>query len=386
MANTALPAQGSTSWYPWAADVDLSARGGHMRDFSPTALKTWRKAMARVRTGTADAKILCVGDSTTAGVGVDTNSTQGLPGAYPHQMAVLMNAAGLPAARGLGIPAPRSTDPDLRWAYGTGWTPYNGSGFGFGNYSDALAPSGVTTATTYTDAVLADRYDIYYLTNTSGLGSFAATATGGSTVTTNTTTATVGIGKVTVSAASAATTNVLTITPTAGNTGVHIIGVEPWLSTTKRVRVGNAGVGWSTTVDWAAAGNGATWNAAAAIQAYAPDLSIISLGINDGIAATSVSTWLSALNTVIAACQVSGDVVLLAPIPATSAADANAVTLIPQYTASMRTRGLPFADLEARFVSGDDSQVQGLRTDALHLNALGYADVAQMLAGKFVGI
>lgn len=301
--------------------AQLASRSGLVGD-SPSRLRKWRKALANVRSGTADAKVLCIGDSTTTGVGISGN-IQGLPGAYPYILASMLNASGLPSARGLGIPG-KSGNSDSRWTIaanaGAGW--YYLAGYAWGANGNLNLASGINGTLVYTDAVLADRYDVYYLQNT-GLATMDITATGGSTVT-QATVGTAGVNKVTASAAAAATTNTVSI---ARNTSgaLHIIGIEPWLSTTKQVRIANAGVGGSAASDWAGNGSSASFRSTVCIQAYAPDLTIISLGINDANSAASVSTWHTNLATLIAAAQVSGDVVIVPPLPCMSTATANRV-------------------------------------------------------------
>jgi lysophospholipase L1-like esterase len=205
------------------------------------------------------------------------------------------------------------------------------------------------------------------------------TATGGSTVT-QSTSGTAGVNKVTVSAAAAATTNTVSI---ARNTSgaLHVIGIEPWLSTTKQVRIANAGVGGSAASDWAGNGSSSNFRSTVCIQGYAPDLTIISLGINDASTPASVSTWHSNMATIITAAQVSGDVIIVPPIPCLSTATANRVANIPLYQADVPTFGLPYFDIVTRFNSGDSMNTLGMMSDTVHPNALGYADLAQALVG-----
>lgn len=371
MTLPALPTQGSTSWYTWATGMHNNLANQDIVNLAP--LRKWQRAKARVRTSTADAKVLCVGDSTTAGIGVVDGTTQGVTGAYPAQLAALLSASGLSAARGLGIPAPAGLS-DARWTLGTGWSPQ--TSLAWAGTADYAFSGGTFGNLVYADAgVLADRFDVYYLTG-GGLGNITVTATGGS-GTVQSTNAASGMGKVTVSAASAATTNTVTITPSAA---VHIFAVEPWLSTAKRVRVGNAGVGSATATAWASDGVDPVWNSQSCIKAYAPDLTIISLGLNDAGSNDSAATYLGHVAPLITAAQVSGDVLLLPPMPPASSMGGTYVSLIADYTAGLRGLGLPVVDLAGRWVSGDAVQTLGLYWDARHPNAVGYSDLAQLLA------
>lgn len=389
MTLPALPAQGSPSWYPWAegihealdnpsANAALSAAFGWPDDIVGfDTLTHWQSAVAAVKAGTRDGKLLCLGDSTVAGVGLNSAHDQGLPGSWPDVLAAVLRSCGIPAALALGIPQP--SGGDARWTGGVGWNLFGGSGFGFGNYSDA-ASNGATTPYMFRPGIWADRYDVTFLTNTTGLGDLTAVATGGGAVTVPTANGTVGIGKVTVSAAGPSLDNVVTVTP-ASSSGIHVLGVDPWLSTGRQVRVGNAGVGSSTAVQWAAAGNGPQWNATAAIKAYAPDLTIICLGVNDALASATSAAYLAAMNTIITAAKVSGDVVLLTPIPPTAAAPAEARLITPVLTEAMRGLGQPVADLQKHWGAGEVSQARGIMQDSLHPNAVGYAEI-----GRFLGV
>ena len=67
-------------------------------NFAPQNLKKWRAALAKAKAGTSNARILCLGDSTTQGVGSNGASTGNLtPLSYPSQLAGLFSAAGINA-------------------------------------------------------------------------------------------------------------------------------------------------------------------------------------------------------------------------------------------------------------------------------------------------
>lgn len=349
---------------------------------SAAAFPTFRKALASVRAGVRDAKVLCIGDSTTAGVGADPANVfnHGGPGSYPYQLARLLGAY-VPAASGLGIPPSKiSGSPDVRWTPGSGWATGN---FAWGNGSAYVTTQGATAALTFTGGVLADTYDIYYLQN-AGLGSITVQATGGNATTTNTVGA-AAVKKVTVSAGAASATNVVTITPAGNLAPVLIIGVESSLSTTRKVRVGNAGVGSSTSAQWVALPN--DFGGIPAIKAYAPDLTIISLGINDTNGGVAPADFGTALRAIIAAAKVSGDVLVLPPLPFTAAGPAASIALEKQYAATAAALG-PMLDLYSRtgLPGTDTAKDLGMMADSVHPNAVGYADLAQFLATKLAAV
>lgn len=330
----------------------------------------WRAAREAVVAGTSDAKILCIGDSTTIGAGTLT----GTPDSYPYLIASQLATEGVPSARGLAV-GPRAIGPDVRWSVGAGWTE---EAFGWAANSSMKGAVG-SSALTFTDTTLADRYDVYYWT-ANGAGSVTAQATGGSAVTQDTHSLSVNIQKFTVSAGSAATTNVLTIT-NASAAEVHIVSVEPWHSTVKRVRVANAGVAGATTTAWVDPKSGA--GSPNCIRAYAPDLTIINLGINDAFTPLAVETYLANIQTLIDVASETGDVLIHLPVPIMSTADATRLANEPLYGDALIAE---IPDWNVLDLWGDggwgrpgEDAVPTYMLDALHPNATGNAALATFI-------
>lgn len=342
---------------------------------TPATMPRFRKAVAKVRNGAADAKLLCVGDSTTSGVG-STGSTL-TAHSYPSQLASLLNSYFAPAAIGLGVgPTGLGSNPDGRWVLGTGWT-YGQFGFGGGScvYCSA-SPAG---SAVFTPGVLADRYDVYYYYVASA-GTVTFTATGGSATPVSFNGAgTAVVQKVTLSAGSASASNTITMTE-AGPGTAYILGIEPWLSTKNQIRVANAGVGGSSTNSWTTV-PATNLDGVAAIKAYAPDLTVISLGINDATNSVSQATYQANLSKIVSAAALTGDVILMSMPP--SAANAPYVTYEPQYIAVKEALASQYSgaylDLTARFESFSAANTLGLMSDSYHPNDLGYWDIAQGL-------
>ena len=343
------------------------------------SLPKWRKAMARVRTGQGSAKILCIGDSTTAGTAPPLTSATAHNRAYPTWLAGILNAS-IPASRGLSIPAANgSSDTNDLWTLGTGWAK---NGQGFATNSSYLAGSGATGALVFAEpAVNANRFDVYYVTSAGG-GTIAVTATGSSAVT-QSCNAAIGIGKITVSAAAAATTNTVSITNTIGNS--WIVGIEPWLSTSPNlVRVANAGEGGSKLVGfWNLAGASGT---AGMLTAYAPDLTIISLGINDSTISTTEVAYRAAMTTLLGYVSAAGsDVIVLPPVFQNATTFPTPAALQAQYAAGLKARGIPYFDLNERNGGFAGANAAGFMcADATHMEAIGYADLAQFIASGLV--
>lgn len=356
-------------------------RGGLQRDLPGTLrlnrgnLTAWRAALAAVRAGTRDAKILCVGDSTTHGYGNSTTSCYPLD-SWPSKLVDALQAAGIPAARGLAVPlADGSPSVDSRWSYGAGWTT---NMYGFGNKGCARQGANVTTPLIFADSgVMADRFDVYCIYVS---GSVASTiqATGGSAVTTAPNNP-LRIVKLTCSAGSAATSNVLTITPTAAGGENNYVAVEPWLSSVRKVRVANAGVSGSKVVAGWDTGATSGIQGHAAIYAYAPDLTLIDLGINDGGLNTADSTYLASMSAVAATAALSGSVIFKTMLPSDPATGTYAAKEA-LYVATLRANTTrPIIDYYSRKTFAQNNAA-GYMYDLLHGTSTGYADAASFVS------
>lgn len=362
----------------------------YLLNFKPALLRKWMKAVVDVRSGAADARLLCVGDSTTTGARSSTDATVPQWRSWPAQLADAMNAH-IPTARGLATPKSTSSSQtaDTRWTLGASWSLNPGSIFyvGFGGKGMFYRGSGATPSNlVFADStIVADTFDIYYqlLPSSGSQGVLYATATGGTQGTANTALAGGNnrIGKLTVSAASAGTGNTVTITHDANKT-INVVGIEPYLSTTRKVRVGNAGASGSTTTDWVTLYQGLlanTYGGLDSIKAYAPHLTIIDLGINNAVAPdTTAATFSSQLQQIIAAAQVSGDVILKTMLPSNAAS--GRVALEQQYIAAMRGLGLPVIDMNKRAGDGDAYFAAGyMNGDGIHGNDYSYGETAAMV-------
>lgn len=340
-------------------------------------LQNWRRALARVRSGVGDAKVLCIGDSITTGIGSTSGATNPTITAYPSKLATLLNNVNIPAARGLGVPPTiYGPQPDSRWTVGAGWTKQS---FGFGSGAIFQSPASATGTLVYADTVLADRYDVYYLKFTDGVASFNAQATGGASTPIPANGAS-SIAKITLSAASAATTNTVTFSWGAGNGG-YVLGVEPWLSTTPKVRVANAGVGGSKSSDWQL--SPIDFGSIPSIKAYAPDLTLILLGSND-MAQTGTTTAQTVANiaALITAAKVSGDVAVLSVPPINPAYVINAdgqPYVTSQIAADAIARSAVSIDIFGRLGPYSTALGLGFTADNQHPSDTGYWDIAELL-------
>jgi lysophospholipase L1-like esterase len=105
-------------------------------------------------------------------------------------------------------------------------------------------------------------------------------------------------------------------------------------------------------------------------KTYAPDLTFISLGINDAGLSTPAATFSTNMQAIIAAAQVSGDVVLMSIPPSQ---DLTRITYEPLYENQLfilhNTLGLPFIDIFRRF--GSSYNAPFMAADGLRPRVLG---------------
>jgi lysophospholipase L1-like esterase len=225
---------------------------------------------------------------------------------------------------------------------------------------------------TFTAGVLADRYDVYYLQYGGG-SALTATATGGAAVPVSCNGASL-VKRITVVAAAASTANTVVIRSTVGQ--IFIVGVEPYLSTSQ-VLVGNAGVSGATGASWTASPASGI-DSLGAITGYAPDLTILSLGINDAGNSVPSATEVVNLTTIITTAKLSGDVILMTMPPSLGAPW---TTFEPQYVAAYAalatSTGCGFVDIFTRW---GGTYSAGYMSDSYHPNDAGYTDMALALA------
>ena len=240
-------------------------------------------------------------------------------------------------------------------------------------------PVGAGTST-FTPGYNCDTFDVYYIDYGNGAAQVSIDA-GAATALTGTSTNT--IKKITLTAA-AASNHVLNFATITANT-VFIVCVDAYLSTTKQVRVANAGVSGSGATHWATANP--NYSPADCIKAWAPDLSIIMLGINDAGGARTAAQFHTDMLVTINAAKTSGDVVICSVIPSQ---DGPTNTLEAAYQADMKAyaaaNNIGFLDIYARFGSYATANTAGLMANTLHPNGPGYADVAGAAYGALRAI
>lgn len=284
----------------------------------PGALPRARAALAKVRAGASNMKILRTGDSTEAGRGAPTSGS--FVGSYataPHKVFTdrFGSITGLPtrqnsfcgqASHG-GI-----LNYDSRLVPGSGW---GGTGaYGIGGF--AWYNNSTTNAMVFTPSNNCDTFDVYYIDAGTGVFSVqvdALAAVNTTCVNSNT------IKKVSQSQTLGA--HVLNIARVSGN--VYIVGVHCYDSTTKEVSVFNGGWSGGKMTDWAR--DTPAYSPMSHLRLLAPDLTIIRPGTNDWLNATSVSSFQTDLSYFVSQAQLSGDVVIAPNLPANTASVSEAV-------------------------------------------------------------
>lgn len=368
-AATAVTVADSAGYFSGATvETALAEVGEHIASDAETAhspslsLRGWRAAVAGVLAGAADATILCIGDSTTAGLGGTSTSTSA-----PARMIGALSLSGIPAAYtgALGIDTANSFDP--RFTVGSGWTARAFGKLGGGAF---LSASGAAGTLQFTPGTAFDRIDLYTLRNPAH-GTITVNI-GGSTLATINCAGANGIVKTTISCTLG--TNTVTVTGATGG-AVYVRGITTRDSTTPRVLCFNGGLSGLLAAEACYSVNG--FDDAYLIDTIDADLHFINLIINDSNAGTSLSAYTASLETVVNRCAAVGDVVMVvscgsSPEPANYAA----------YKAAVYSFGLPVVDLSERWGLYADANAQGLMFDTVHPGNVGYMEFGAAMAER----
>jgi hypothetical protein len=355
-------------------------------NFSPTLFPRWRKAMGGVRSGTARARIACVGDSTTFGlgsVGSPASYSNAKAYSYPTQLAQALGPQkNLPAhwdsfwcdnaldsVSGATLPL-----ADPRMSLGAGWAMTGQQSMG----GASLFNNSTTNPLSFTPINAFDTFDIWTLCNT-GLGTITANIGGSALATVNTSTGTHGAVKTTVSTGAAPATGTINIELSGTLESVFIIGLEAYNSTLPKVSVWNQGACGAEVSSLSASSSPWYWQPA--LVSAAPNLVICGIGINDGRLGESLATYIADYQQFITAVQAVCDMVMLIEVPSQIAvvpAATQAEFVAAQYQLAA-ANNLPVIDMSERWVSWVYSNNLGYYYDQLHPYAAGYGDVVQAI-------
>ncbi len=354
------------------------------------AIIKWRRARSRQRQAISNAVILLLGDSVLAGSG--SNGTTGY-GANQRAtnwavlLAAKLNALGI-AARADSVfgAAGQSNYPlyDNRvsvtvpgWSFAMTLNGLPGGSFRSTTNGAALA---------WTPTSTWDTAKVWYASSSSQ-GSFNVNIDGGANTLVNASNATAAIGSVTLTAASVGTHTLNVIK--SGTTTVQIVGFEFSDSTKKEIQIIQMGFSGAKALDFVSTSN--PWDAGSLIQSLTPDLTIISLNINDWNAPTTLGdtatagTYIHSLQAIINSAQVSGDAMLLTGDPSAVASYASLATqqtYVDAQIARAAAQGAEALDIWRGI--GSYEAATGFYVDTLHPGPVGTDDKAERVKNEIL--
>lgn len=357
------------------------------------SLPRFRLALAKTLSGQANTRILVPGDSTSYGVGGSNSGVETSTNAwaYPTQLASLLTAAGIPAnANGIcfgtslnGLNRLTSGLGDTRITSGTSWSMYNGGASAAlgGNLATANT---TTNALNYTPTTPVDTFRVWYVQSSTS-GTIGAALNGG-TVTTHGTNGTSGGPIKSFTVTGTLGTNTLNLTTTGGNS-VFVNAIEAWNSAAPSVGITNAGWPGAKTADISSVTSGAYgYDPLAGAIAFAPDLFVLCIGINDWATGVPVATYQSQLQTLVTAYLTVADVILVTPAPsdASSASQATQQAFVSATAAVAASKNVPLVDNWTRWGPHANNMAMyttsGLGNGLIHPNMIGYNDFARSIA------
>ncbi len=337
-------------------------------------LPVWRAAKARVAAGGGNARILCIGDSTTQG-----HTASSTINTYPANLAADLTSAGVTSNyNGWYGGSNQTMEFKGTITVGSGWGYSASTSMG----GRLLTASSATSSLSFTPVGNTDTFKFWHIRAGSN-GTMSYQVDSGSVTNINDNGANAALS-VTISGLSLASHTIKFNYVSGGN--VYVIGVESWNSAVSSVDVINAGWGASTAGDWAAS-TSSPWDPATMITSIAPDLVLICIGINDWSTGVPVGTYTPQMQTLITAAVASGaDVVIVTPVPS---ATSFASQIIQQgFVDSMAdlavTNGLMRINefgVIGTYVAGN---ALGLYSDGQHPNDAGYAQFGSIIEGVLV--
>ena len=340
-----------------------------------TSLQKWRKAMANVRSGASRAKIVVVGDSTSAGSGAGTGGTLNQNGAFANgwvaDFATLLNkyvATVFQSFWGDQAVSVGYGTYDTRVTLGANWS-QNTSGLG-GNMFKYT--TGAVNNLTFTPTAAFDTIVVWYM-KISGDGTATINVDGGA-----------SLGTINFSNSSSILTS-STFTVAAGTHTINIVpnndatffvvGVQTYVAGTKAVDVFQTAVNGATAATFV--GGASPWQSPLALEALAPDLTVIDLTINDSNNGTSLATYISNMQTLITDAKLSGDVLLVVGPPSNTTQATNGT--LDQFIAALRglaiSNNVPLLDLKTRWTSYAAANPVFPYFDSKHPEVSGYWDI-----------
>lgn len=346
----------------------------------PTNLDHWKSKLAEVQAGTGSARVLWIGDSTTAGNGGGTSGDHlqngAYAGAFPQQLIPLLNATATTYNKSIFgdqtvtsyVPYP---DYDTRVAFGAGW---DNSGLSLGGAKFVFTSGGGASDLTFTPAGDIDTITVWW-SRTGGNGTGSVSVDGGASLGT--------IGTCTCYVTSSTFTVAKgphTIHVHANNDGdLWVNGIIAKDSTTPSVDFIQAARNGGTVAQFA--NTGTTDQALVMLPLLQPDLTVVNLTINDSNGGTPLADYQTDLEAIVDAAKQSGDVLLMVgpPSDTTQATDGTLDTYIAVLKRVAINKGTAVLDLKSNSLWGPYADHPSYYNDTLHPNATGYGIIASIL-------
>jgi lysophospholipase L1-like esterase len=355
-----VPSTQVGNWYPYAVN------------FKRSNTDRWRAARGKVQAAIQNARIVCVGNSITAGfdsTGVGVTNPSAL--AYPTQMAQIMNARGLTASWQSWIGGQNITNfntQDNRIVMGS-WT---NSGLGtFGANCLTLSTTGQTLMS-FTPLTQVDTVEVIALRNNASVAITIAVDGGATLFTYNP-----GSGSPVIGTSGAHTLGTLGIHAIQANisvaTATFLDGMIAWNSAIKEVSVLRAGWQGATTSSF----NTSPWFYLDGLKAVVPDLTLIASTRNDVTNATNILAYKASYQPIINAALISGDVILVIE-PMGSLTQDQYLPFVQAVYDLATLNNLPLID----FTQAWDiyNNITGWYADTIHPNGFAYGEMGRAIA------
>ncbi len=351
-------------------------------NYNRAYLSHWRAARSAVNAGARNARVLFIGDSTTAGARANSGDVNDFANSFPSQAAALVPHGSSSSWFGNNCQENIALATfDSRMSLGS-WGATFSTVFTVGGYVP-LADSSSGGNLTFTPTTNVDTFQIFYGNNT-GLGTFAFSIDAGSPTTINEN-GSLSIGTQTFTT----TLGAHTANFAYNSTGYYsdVIGVIATNSARKEVSFLNGGSCSAVAADFSNTSNGPWEPTLIAANNIKPDITFIDLTINDWNAQTNTTTYTSELQTIISAAKATGDCVLMTGNASEFGvgSDANQTTqrLYSNIVLSLaQANNCVTIDVQATFGGGSwtGANALGLMYDQLHPNAAGYVVIASWVA------
>lgn len=361
--------------------VGLSALGGIAAARSAVVypMRNWRKAVANVRSGAKRATIAVIGDSTTMGAGAGSGGSGGLTAAYPHGFVAALAArlsdyvpTSFQSICGGQASLVSYPTYDTRVTLGAGWTTSGGGTIGATFFAFA---NGSATELTFTPDAAFDRIKVWYY-RAPGQGTVAVSVDSDP-----------SLGTINTAGAALYTSQTFNcalgeheVVLTAGNNGALFIGaVITWNSAVPAIDMIQAG--WYGSIAGSWDDTTPAFAPMACLAAFAPDLTVVNLTINDSNAGTAIGTYKAAMAQIVETGQASGDVLFMVGPPSDTVAATNGT--LDRYISVLQGLGIQYGinivNIKDRWKSFAATDPTLPYFDTLHPERLGYEDIAQAI-------